>query len=499
MRRRSNYRRSSLVGRRRRRNVIPLLTVALAFVLLMWIGGRFLGRLFSDTRSEVAAASIQIQKGRTEFSLPENEQWTPAYSDQEFLSGDSVRTSGNSHASLEFLGGNVVFLDQNTEVVLQEIEESSSGEKTAHLKLVQGRLWARVSEDDFGNNADSVFTVETPRTLVHVRGTIFDLSTNAGQDTIRLIKGGVDTDIFIDEKKDDFLNIKIGVGQKLAITPQNIERLKNKEDVLEIMDTEFIESEWHLQNLERFFPQEATQIRRRIEMSAPKTEDTNTPTLETSTDIESPQVISPQTGTRIPSSQDAIQIEGTAPLEAVQIIVNGYTLTRFQPGDRKWTYFAAAKFGTLIPGENKFSVVAISRDGKKSPPTEFNLFYEREGAPAQASGSEPPQTEESSIDGFAKPVITKPSVLNANDAYQTSSDVVTIAGTVDPKTNTVEVSGFRLKKFQPGQTEFSYIANARYGNMKEGENIYEVVAFGPDGKKASSTIKVVYTPLNVSQ
>ena len=103
----------------------------------------------------------------------------------------------------------------------------------------------------------------------------------------------------------------------------------------------------------------------------------------------------------------------------------------------------------------------------------------------------------STIDEFKAPVVTRPAIIDEGEPYQTSSDIVTIMGIVDPKTNGVEVNGFRLKKFQPGQTEFSYIANARYGNMEEGENVYEITAFGPDGKKAVKTITVVYTPVNL--
>lgn len=495
MRRRPTYRRSALVRRRRRRNFIPLITVVLAFILLVWVGGRFLSRLFSDTRTEVASAEIHILKGRAEFSLPESGQWTPAYSEQEFLSGDAIRTNGNTRISFDFLGGNVIFLDENSELIFEELEEKSSGKKIARLKLTQGRLWARVSDDDFNSDSDSLFTVETPRSIVHVRGTIFDLSTNVSQDVIRLIKGSVDTDIFTDDTKKDIQNIKVGVGQKLTVSNPNIDRMKRGEDVLEIIDTEFIESEWHLQNLEQFFPQEVSQIRRRIEVTAPKVETPiSEPTLEVSSELESPEILTPQNGARIPASEDAVKIEGSAPLKAVQIIVNGYTLTRFQPGDRKWVYFAATKFGTLLPGENKYSVIAVSRDGKKSAPAEVSVFYEGAGA-TPVSSSEP--TIETSVDEFKAPVITSPAILSLDEPYQTSGDVVTISGIVDPKTNTVEVNGFKLQKFEPGQTEFRYIANARYGNMKEGENLYEVVALGPDGKKASTTIKVVYTPLKV--
>jgi hypothetical protein len=456
-----------------------------------------LSRLFSNTRTEVASAEIHILKGRAEFSLPDSDQWTPAYSEQEFLTGDSIRTNSNTRISFDLLEGNVVFLDQNSELVFETLEEKSSGKKVVSLKLLRGKIWARVSDDDFREDSNSSFLIKTPRSIVHVRGTVFDLSTYENQDTIRLIKGGVDVDVFFDETKEHAQTFSVGVGQKLVISPPNIDRMKRGEDVLEIVDTEFIESEWHLQNLEQFYPQEVSQIRRRIEIIAPQNNvsSADDSVLEVSDDLAKPEIFSPQSGIRIPASTDTIKIEGSAPPKAVQIIVNGYTLTRFQPGDRKWAYFAAQKFGTLVPGENTYSVIAIGRDGKKSAPAEISIFYE--GAGILSDQNEDSPILETSIDQFEAPVITNPAILSLNEPYQTSGDVVTISGIVDPKTNAVEVNGFRLQKFEPGQTEFRYIANARYGNMHEGENVYEVVAFGPDGKKSSTIVKVVYTPLNV--
>ncbi len=478
------------IQRRRRRNFVPLLTFLTAVVLLIWLIFRFFALLFSDVRSEDASAEIQILRGRAEFTLAESESWTPAYSEQKFLEGDALRTGGNSRISLEFLGGNMIFLDENSELLFEELEERSSGKKFVRLVLRQGKMWARVSEEDFQRDSDSSFEVFTDRMIVHVRGTIFDLETGPIQDSIRLIKGNVDADVFLDEDKEETKNISVSVGQKLIVSPTTLEQIKSGGEVLEIVDTEFIESEWHLQNLERFFPQEVSQIRRRIEITAPGANPA-TPTMPQDSGLEPPKILAPVDGTRIPAEQDAVKLEGTAPLQAAQIMINGYTLTKFQSGDRKWAYFAAKKFGTLVSGENTFSVVALTRDGKASPPAVVKVFYE-------GTGLNPTQVvSEALVGDFKAPIVTKPAVISADQPYQTSSEVVTFSGLVDPKTNAVEVNGFRLEKFVPGQTEFKYIANAKYGNMSVGENVYQIVAYGPDGKTAGTTIKIVYTPLTV--
>ncbi|NJP03806.1 hypothetical protein HC823_00825 [Candidatus Gracilibacteria bacterium] len=61
-------------------------------------------------------------------------------------------------------------------------------------------------------------------------------------------------------------------------------------------------------------------------------------------------------------------------------------------------------------------------------------------------------------------------------------------------TNAVEVNGFRLKKYTPGEKIFRYTANANYGNMQEGENIFEIIAFGPNDQRSKTAIKVAYQP-----
>ena len=95
------------------------------------------------------------------------------------------------------------------------------------------------------------------------------------------------------------------------------------------------------------------------------------------------------------------------------------------------------------------------------------------------------------------PVVTTPEAIPNGGSYKTTEGVLTLSGTVDPKTNAVLVNGYKLKKFAPGDTTFTYIASARYGvrsNLKEGENKYEILTLGPDGVQASTTINVTYTP-----
>jgi len=455
--------------------------------MIFFVGKWLFSIIFSETRMTAAHAEIQILDGRAEFSLSGNDEFSLAFSGQKFLTGDRLRTSFGSRVSLELPGGDFIFLGNRSEIEFLKLEQKTSDVKIINIKLIRGRIWARVSENNFNKESGSVFSIETERAKLFTRGAIFDFSVGDGQDTIRLVKGGAEVEIADEELEE---RIVIGVGQKLVVNPENLKNLKNGSEVVEILDSSFIESEWHLKNLERFFPGEAIDIRRRIEILAPKFENSEKKSAETS--IKSPTISSPEPGAKIGAEVDSVKIEGTAPENVFQIVVNGYTLTQFQPGDRKWSYFAAKKFGTLVSGENIFSVEAIYRDGKKSPPAKISIFYEGDSSPVA-------KKKKISIDDFVPPVVLKPIVADPAAGYETSADVVMIKGIVDPKTNIVKVNGFQLKQFHPGNTEFSYIANANYGNMKKGENIFKITAFGPDGKTATTEVKIFYRPISLGE
>ncbi len=510
--------------RRRRVNLFPFLIFLGIIALFIWAVYHFFAVLFSHTRAEALSAEIKILKGRAEFSLAESSEWTPAYSEQRFFTGDSLRTKANSKIVVEITGGNTLFLGENAELNFEQLEQSSPEEKEIAIKLLQGDLWSRVPDDQLAHEEKTNFEVFTDRIILKIKGTIFALSAGAEEDIVRLIRGSIDAQVPGEEK--DRPTISIGVGQKLVVNSPNLQKIKNGMEVLEILDSDFIESEWHIKNLEQFYPQEAAQIRRRIELSAasnvPKTTEENTesqeapPTPAGAGILEAPQILSPQNGATISKDEEIVKIEGTAPSDATQIVVNGFTLTKYQPGDRKWSYFAAKKFGTLVPGENTFSAHAVARDGRASAKARLTIIYEGSGmTPSKKSTTPPPPTSTAvktksdktstgakTAREFSAPRITKPAVLSKGGVYETSADVVTMMGEVDPTTNMIKVNGYKLKKYRAGDTEFAYIASSRYGkrsNLKEGENNYEIIAYGPYGKQASTKVKVFYTPVKVSQ
>lgn len=74
---------------------------------------------------------------------------------------------------------------------------------------------------------------------------------------------------------------------------------------------------------------------------------------------------------------------------AEKVIVDGYTLSAFEPGDTSWSYNARESLGNLEEGENIYEVEAIAPDGT-SKTTEFTIIY----TPAEVEEEEEPVEEE---------------------------------------------------------------------------------------------------------
>lgn len=63
-----------------------------------------------------------------------------------------------------------------------------------------------------------------------------------------------------------------------------------------------------------------------------------------------------------------------------------------------------------------------------------------------------------------------------------------VRGTVPTGTYSVKINDYKLTKFIPGQTQWSYIAATRFGTLKDGLNNYVVKTFDASGKQTGSII-----------
>ncbi len=75
---------------------------------------------------------------------------------------------------------------------------------------------------------------------------------------------------------------------------------------------------------------------------------------------------------------------------AEDVVVSGYTLTKFVAGDGTWTYYANADYALMEAGENSYEVYALAPDGTQSESITVKVLYQ---PPAPVVEEEPPAEE----------------------------------------------------------------------------------------------------------
>ena len=100
-----------------------------------------------------------------------------------------------------------------------------------------------------------------------------------------------------------------------------------------------------------------------------------TPPQEVSAAPEMPIILTPKAEERT-TRKGEVLISGTVGLDVQKVEVTryigdkaeSYILQKYVPFSGKWSYLAAAFYGNFVAGENRFTVVAIGKDGKKAFP-----------------------------------------------------------------------------------------------------------------------------------
>ncbi len=84
--------------------------------------------------------------------------------------------------------------------------------------------------------------------------------------------------------------------------------------------------------------------------------------------------------------------------------------------------------------------------------------------------------------------------LDDQGRYQVTGKVATLTGKISGA-DKVTVNDYTLQKFKPGDSTWTYFANADYSFMKPGENIYQIYGVDSKGNKSSAlVVKVFYAP-----
>ena len=167
---------------RRLRKVIAF--VVLAFVLFMALGvsGTFGGRaLGAATTVTIISGDIQVRHGASAA-------FVTATDGEVLVAGDTVRTGDGARAVLTYFEGSTVSVEPNTELTIETASSFTDGSTVVVMQQNFGRTWHVVTKLMTGN---SKYEVKTPASTASVRGTAFQVDSDAERTTVTTTEGTV--------------------------------------------------------------------------------------------------------------------------------------------------------------------------------------------------------------------------------------------------------------------------------------------------------------------
>jgi len=173
--------------------------------------------------------------------------------------------------------------------------------------------------------------------------------------------------------------------------------------------------------------------------------------------------------------------------------------------DKTPTIFEKSVDGTQFVKVEPQAVVPVAEeklgpDGKPLPTDGSAVVEPTTPDSEKATDEKKPTTSEAAKPAATLPIPTITNVagvttLDKDGYYVVSKNPAVLTGGVSGNVTKVVANDFVLKKFQPGNTTWSYFANASYDLMKEGANTYLVHTEDADGNKSPTlTVKVMYKP-----
>ncbi|HUQ42126.1 MAG TPA: FecR family protein, partial [Candidatus Limnocylindrales bacterium] len=158
----------------------------LAFGLVLMLALSFSG-VVSTARAYSASTALTILSGDVMVSHRGGEYF--AAMDGQILSeGDSVKTAADSRAVLTYFEGSTVTIEPSTELTINSAATLADGGTVVVMTQAAGRTWHVVTKLIGGT---SKYEVKTPASTASVRGTEFEVNSDATSTTVSTTEGTV--------------------------------------------------------------------------------------------------------------------------------------------------------------------------------------------------------------------------------------------------------------------------------------------------------------------
>lgn len=419
------------------RKIILLLAAA---ALLYYLGAWTLNALGLGGSVRREAVTLTPEGRGTVNVVLEDGGEKPASTELKIYPGETAATKELATATLSFFDGSFIRLDQNSEV---EVEESGVGEEVSEISLIaNGTLYVKTpSKTDFTNAITR--TIEMQGMTIIIPS---DAEFTVSSDTIAVFSAdGLGISLELEDVQDP---LSIGEGQSFAI-PDAASRTGDLYRFRKAITAQQMRDEFYTAS--RALALAKTGVASGTGVVAMEPTDSLTVT-----NPKDDQVVTTPT----------ISVEGRVGDEVVFVRANGYSIAI---DEENGTF----KQELALSNDDEIEIRVEARDKDNNVVGEVIRTVRRE---VQA-----PDT----------PHITSPAAEGS--VYASATNELEIRGTVAAGTVGVLVNDYRLQLFQEGSTTWSYLASERLGNMKQGDNVYTVVALNAAGERSapvSITIRV---------
>ncbi|MDQ6859215.1 MAG: FecR family protein [Chloroflexota bacterium] len=163
-----------------------LISTTLAFVLAT----TGVIAIFFATPAQAHSSTVTVLDG-TVLVRHSGSSFAPIPDGEVVGGGDTVRTSAGSHGVLTFFDGTTVELEPDTEITIDTLQASASGDKIVQITQVLGRTWNVVTHLV---SPSSRYEIRTTAATAAVRGTAFQVAVSPdGTTTTQTTEGDVAT------------------------------------------------------------------------------------------------------------------------------------------------------------------------------------------------------------------------------------------------------------------------------------------------------------------
>src|SRR6266851_2676051 len=153
---------------KRMRSRAVLIATTVAFVLI----GTGLIAAFFATPAQAHSSTVTVLDGQI-LVRHAGGQFAQLADADVVGAGDTVRTASASHGVLTFFDGTTVELEPDTELSIDSLEASASGDKIVEMSQTIGRTWHVVTHLA---SPSSKYVIKTSASTAAVRGTAFEVS-----------------------------------------------------------------------------------------------------------------------------------------------------------------------------------------------------------------------------------------------------------------------------------------------------------------------------------